>query len=213
MSAKMVVAFVLGLGVGGGATYLFTKKSLENWMNEEIDSVKEYYKTQLDEMEAAIKNEDEEIEWNEIDEDFEENDEKTVKIDPKTAKNEPNYQEIIRKLDYGEYSKKEKEEQEAAGVRPKKEEPYIITADEFAQSMAGEQRTFTYYEEDGVFLDENYDIVTNGVELVGEENLDHFSEEEEDVLYVRNNETREDYEVLLEHIAYAESEYFDHGDD
>ena len=206
MSAKMVVAFVLGIGVGGGATYLFTKKSLETYMNDEIESVKEYYKTQLDEMEAAIKNEEEETEWDENDEDFEEN-------DPKTAKKEPNYQEIIRKLDYGEYSKKEKEEQEAAGVKPKKEEPYIITADEFVQSMAGEQRTFTYYEEDGVFLDENYDIVTNGVELVGEENLDHFSEEEEDVLYVRNNETREDYEVLLEHIAYAESEYFDHGDD
>ena len=206
MSAKMVVAFVLGIGVGGGATYLFTKKSLETYMNDEIESVKEYYKTQLDEMEAAIKNEEKETEWDEIDEDFEEN-------DPKTAKKEPNYQEIIRKLDYGEYSKKEKEEQEAAGVKPKKEEPYIITADEFVQSMAGEQRTFTYYEEDGVFLDENYDIVTNGVELVGEENLDHFSEEEEDVLYVRNNETREDYEVLLEHIAYAESEYFDHGDD
>ena len=206
MSAKMVVAFILGIGVGGTATYLFTKKSLENYMNDEIESVKEYYKTQLDEMEAAIKNEEEETEWDENDEDFEEN-------DPKTAKKEPNYQEIIRKLDYGEYSKKEKEEQEAAGVKPKKEEPYIITADEFVQSMAGEQRTFTYYEEDGVFLDENYDIVTNGVELVGEENLDHFSEEEEDVLYVRNNETREDYEVLLEHIAYAESEYFDHGDD
>ena len=206
MSAKMVVAFVLGLGIGGGVTYLFTKKSLETYMNEEIDSVKEYYKTQLDEMEAVIKNEDEETEWDENDEDFEEN-------DPKTAKKEPNYKEIIRKLDYGEYSKKEKEEQEAAGVKPKKEEPYIITADEFVQSMAGEQRTFTYYEEDGVFLDENYDIVTNGVELVGEENLDHFSEEEEDVLYVRNNETREDYEVLLEHMAYAESEYFDHGDD
>ena len=206
MSAKMVVAFILGIGVGGGVTYLFAKKSLETYMNEEIESVKEYYKTQLDEMEAAIKNEEEETEWDENDEDFEEN-------DPKTAKKEPNYQEIIRKLDYGEYSKKEKEEQEAAGVKPKKEEPYIITADEFVQSMAGEQRTFTYYEEDGVFLDENYDIVTNGLELVGEENLDHFSEEEEDVLYVRNNETREDYEVLLEHIAYAESEYFDHGDD
>lgn len=198
MSMKTVMIFLLGAGIGSAATYLGVKKHFETLADEEIESVKEYYKSEL---KKGVKTE-------EIDPEMPENEENTDKNDPTDPSKEPDYQGIIQKLNYGEYSKKEKVEGKETDKPVKKQGPFVISGDEFAGDLRHEKVTLTYFEDDGVFFDESEaEIVSTGMELVGEENLGRFGEYEEDVLYVRNNDNVTDYEVLLEHMAYAESEY------
>lgn len=202
MSMKTVLVFLLGAGVGSVGMYLGVKRHFETLADEEIESVKEYYKSDLvKELKKGAKTE-------EIDPEMPENEENTDKNDPTDPSKEPDYQGIIQKLNYGEYSKKEKAAEEKTDKPTKKQGPFVISGDEFAGDLRHEKITLTYFEDDGVFFDEaEAEIISEGMELVGEENLGRFGEYEEDVLYVRNNDNRTDYEVLLEHMAYAESEY------
>lgn len=203
MSIKTVVAFLLGAGIGSVGTYFGVKKYFENYMNEEIDSVKDYYKDLGEDMKNQI--DDLEIILND--------DETKPEMAEKEAAEELDYEEMIQKLNYGAFSSKEKKSEAASVVEDQKNVPYVIDADAFAGDISNEKVTLTYFKEDGVFMDEYYELVSNGPELVGESNLDRFGEFEEDVLYVRNDLMRTDYEIILEHCAYAESEYCDHGEE
>jgi len=202
MSIKNIMIFLLGAGVGSAATYFVVKKHFEKITDEEIESVKQYYKSELvaDVKKAVSSNEETSF--------MTENEEKT-------EEKEPDYKKIIEKMNYGDYFEKKPE------TKPVKEEepdpivgPYIISGDAFAGDLRNEKESLYYFEKDGVFMNViTEEVVPNGMELVGETNFERLGEFEEDVLYVRNDEKGTDYEVLLEHYAYAESEYRDNQDE
>lgn len=82
----------------------------------------------------------------------------------------------------------------------KKDIPEIIPIESFVEDDDYDKETLIFYEEDGVLTDQ-YDHVIGLNETIGEEALNHFGEEEEDIVYVRNNKLMIDYEVILEHKA------------
>lgn len=190
MPIKYVLTFVLGAGVGGAVGYFATKKYFENYLNEEIDSVKDYYKSKAEKQE---------------------NEPKTDKNDQKTDENEPNYKEMIEKLNYSGFSEKKKETPSEDTVPDNR--PFVISVDDYIGDQKYQKLGMTYFEKDGVFCDEDEQVVPDGMDLIGEHNLDKFGEYEEDTLFVRNVEQGCDYEVVLDDGAYADSLYEGYEDD
>lgn len=197
MPIKEVMLFIAGLGIGSVGTYFVVKKHYENFMDEEIESVKEYYKDNIMEIaehefgESAVNPEREEV-------------------SEEANKKEPDYQKIIKKLNYGDYSKKDDKVVESRSKEtsiPEKKEPYVIEPDDFTNDSQYDKITLTYFSEDGVFMSIEEEVVPEGMQLVGEENLEHIGEIEEYVVYIRNEEQGADYEVILEERSYSDSEY------
>ena len=75
--------------------------------------------------------------------------------------------------------------------------PYVIAPEEFGELDDYETETLTYYK-DKVLADDWDNRIENVDDLVGEESLTHFGEYEEDSVYVRNDTTKTDYEILLD---------------
>lgn len=197
MPIKEVMLFIAGLGIGSVGTYFVVKKHYEDFMDEEIESVKEYYKDNI--MEIAER-------------EFGESAVNPEKEEPVEEKeNEPNYQKIIKKLNYGDYSKKDDKVVEShTNAEPavaEKKGPYVIGPDDFANDEQYDKITLTYFSDDGVFVSIEEEVVPEGMQVIGEENLDHIGEIEENVVYIRNEGLNADYEVILEERAYSDSEY------
>lgn len=99
-------------------------------------------------------------------------------------------------------------EAEEANRNP--EVPYVISHDEFMEnSFEHEQSTLTYYVGDGDdILAESDDSIINEVEsIVGNDNLNRFGHGSRDpnVVYIRNERTEADYEVVRHTGSYAET--------
>jgi hypothetical protein len=80
--------------------------------------------------------------------------------------------------------------------------PYVISPDEFGCADGYDAISLTYYSGNGVLVDDNEEQVDNVEELVGEDSLKHFGEYEDDSVYVRNDERKCDYEILLDESNY-----------
>lgn len=75
--------------------------------------------------------------------------------------------------------------------------PYVISPDEFGGTFEYECISLVYYA-DGVVVDDNQNVVKDVEDCIGEDSLTHFGEYEDDSVYVRNDERRIDYEILLD---------------
>ena len=75
--------------------------------------------------------------------------------------------------------------------------PYVITPDEFGDIYEYDTITLHYFA-DKVLADEDDEIITNVDEIIGRDSLTHFGEYEPDSVYVRNDEMKADYEILLD---------------
>lgn len=197
MPVKNVMIFLLGAGVGSIGMYFGVKKHFETYMNDELEAQREYFEAnyiKLDcDMDAMKEDDSEETKPEE------------------SVQEEPDYEEIIQKMNYGAYSQKEKK-QDTPVVADQKKDRFAISGDDFAGDEDHPHVSMLYFENDGVFMNaETWEVMPEGTELVGEENLDKFGEYEEDVLFIQNNITSELYEIILEHEAFAESKYYDQG--
>lgn len=79
--------------------------------------------------------------------------------------------------------------------------PHVIKPDDFGELYDYEKVSLTYYA-DGVLTDEDDNIVDDVEEIVGRDSLKTFGQYEEDSVYVRNDEHRCDYEILLDERKY-----------
>lgn len=93
---------------------------------------------------------------------------------------------------------------------PHPSEPYIITVDQFMDDFNKngddyDKITVSYYEGDDTLADEREAIVPDVEGTVGQANLSRFGHASEDpnVVYVRNERLRVDFEVLREEDAYS----------
>ena len=166
---KNVFIFAAGAAIGSAVTWKFVKTKYERIANEEIESVKEFF--------GRGKNKEEESE--EVYEVF------TDGVLKEAEK-------ICEENGYTNYSNTKKEEEEMDI-----DAPYVITPEEFGELDDYETETLTYYK-DKVLADDWDNKIENVDDLVGEESLTHFGEYEEDSVYVRNDTTKTDYEILLD---------------
>lgn len=168
-NGSMILTFLLGAAAGSFVTWKLLKHRYEQIAQEEIDSVKEVYSQRFEK---------------DIDE-------------VEAPKVNSDYDNLLKKEGYIDYSDVKKEEKEVA-----KKKPYVIPPEEFGENDY-ETISLTYYE-DGVLTDDaNYPI--DDVEsIVGEDSLNHFGEYEDDSVFVRNDEMKIDYEILRSARTYAE---------
>lgn len=109
------------------------------------------------------------------------------------------YQEAVQKY-RGDSTTREGERKEEDTMRDR---PYVISPDEFAEIEEYETTTL-YYFSDGVLTHLNGEVVEDVDETIGSDSLNHIGEYEEDVVHVRNDELKCDFEILRDPTRYSD---------
>ena len=172
--------FAVGAAIGSFSAWFYAKKHYEKIANDEIRSMREYFRRREKEL-----LEDEETE----DEPDSSEEEKDKGI----------YSNIIKESGYVRYGKSSN--QDDSGEKDEKDnvddEPYVIRPDLFDTLDDYESMTLTYYA-DGVLAD-MFDVPIDDPDtLVGTDFVDCFNADEVDgdVVYVRNERKKTDFEII-----------------
>lgn len=184
--AIFVVAFSVGMAVGSVGTWYCVKKKYEEFAQEEIDSVKQVF----------LKRE-KELKGDEIKKNIAENVKAGDQEKPMSIKE---YASFLQKQGYTNYSDTNEAENKE---ETKSVKPYVIPPEQFGEIEEYDQIELTYYA-DHILADENDDIVEDVEEVIGFESLSHFGEYEDDSVFVRNDERRCDYQILLDQGLYSD---------
>lgn len=185
MSNKVLyfATFVAGAVVGGITTWQYTKKKYEQIAQEEIDSVKEVFKT-INEEKRSIRD------WSEYEDDGEEDDEN----EEQHRANVTSYKNLLVSNGYSNPS---------PSTQIPVDRAYVIKPDEFGEFEDYETISL-FYTEDGVLLDDRYERVDDPDFTISMESLDHIGDYEDDCVHVRNDRLKADYEILVEERTYSE---------
>lgn len=111
-----------------------------------------------------------------------------------TEKERREYSQHIVKLGYTEEKKP-----------ADKQEPHVISPDEFGDQDDYDEISLTYYA-DGTVTDDNDRAMDEDEieETIGKDSLTHFGEYEDDSVFVRNDRLKADYEILMDQRSYAD---------
>lgn len=178
-----ILMFAAGAAIGSAVTWKLVKTKYERIAQEEIESVRELYSdTECHDTEEEI-----------------------------SIAKKPDIRELAAKLKengYTDYSdtvpetiKEEKEETEMS-------KPYIIPPEEFDELDGYGTVSLTYYADKVVTVNnvaENCEELWEDVDgTIGLESLEHFGDYEEDSVFVRNDDLKCDFEILLDPRKYSE---------
>lgn len=197
------ILFTSGAVIGSLITWKVVKTKYEDIAQEEIDSVKEEYtrlmismRKKLNDSVAYKDDEDDESEEDRDDDDF---DDSTMM----------NYNKIVksyRSSDEEENTQNEKEgeekEEDNDGVSYM-EAPYVISPDDFGSVPGYNVESLDYFA-DGILAD-GWGVKLDIAETIGEDAVNHFGDYDDDVVYVRNEQTELEYEVTRDPRTYAEA--------
>lgn len=194
-----VLVFAAGALLGSAVTWKLVKTKYERIAQEEIDSVKAVFsdmnnvQEQTDEC-SEDDNEERQVEpqqidWSEL-EDLDEDDDDEY---------EPTDED---RREYGRIA--ENYTSEKGGAEKVAKEPYVIAPYDFGELDGYSQIELTYYA-DEVLEDDEYNIITDGDELLGKKALTTFGEYEDDAVFVRNERLRTDFQILKDYRTYAEA--------
>ena len=175
------IPFLLGAVSGSVITWALLNNKYKQIAQEEIDSVKEVFSKKEETIDVTELHPKMKVELAEQEEE-----------NPEMDK----YKTLVR--DYRKEStkkKEEKEEDEEMDI----DKPYVISPEEFDTLDDWETISLTYYQ-DGVVTDDAGEPMSDEEieSAIGFESLEHFGEYEEDSVFVRNDERRTDYEILMD---------------
>lgn len=190
MSRRLYLGtFVAGVAIGSVATLFVVKKKYERIAQEEIDSVKEVFSKR--EFDSKVK------EMTNVGEEIKKGLDDGIRQVAEQAKEKPDlvqYAAMVQKYEGTVSGEKE---------TPMKEKfPYVIPPEEFGEFEDYERISLTYYA-DGVLADDNNEVVDDVEDIVGDA-LDHFGEYEDDSVFVRCDERKCDYEILMDQRTFSE---------
>lgn len=191
---KELICFLLGAGIGAGATYLIIKEKYKKLADEEIASVRDTFKERLSKIEATL------------------NDEQKAKIDivhkiPGPTPDDPvdikiqidedNKKNLVEKLGYSVGVDLSEDESQSVDNVIKIDThdahaPYILSEEEFGE-FGNDEETLILYA-DGVLATEEDELVDDVEALLG--NCLEAFEDDEETLYVRNQDREVDYTIL-----------------
>lgn len=157
-------------------------------------------KTQYEQIVEDLETEIEELVGREREDEVEEETVEPVQSTVRSVLEKPNLMEYAKKLEELKYN--EEEDGEIMGDRP-----YVISPEEFGDMDGYETVTLYYYADGAVVPDErNAEPLTDKEidEVIGKDSLNRFGEHEEDSVFVRNDTTKGDYEILR-----VEDDYYD----
>ena len=202
---KNLICFGGGLAIGIGATYLYLRDYYNKLLDSETENLKKYY----DDRENCLKEASLYSDVEEPEEAFE---------TPKSGKNghkkdivapiEPDYEKIVEKLNYNQFSTKPKadnvvesnSENEPTG-------PYPIDYELYSETTARYTTVLVSYfiEDDIVIYCDSDEMMDDPGKLIGNDNLaDLRNNNDLDELYVRNEMMGIDYHIIKEMSSYEE---------
>lgn len=193
MSGKVVLSFILGAAAGATGMYFGMKKACEVYIDNEIEQFKADYKASYEEKPAKKDQNDEKT-----DEDLRESAEKALKRystateksissvdtgkDEADAKLERINYAKIRTPDIEKIDEIDVEKRVGAAIGP-----VIIDPSDYMEDDGLKRVVWNYLpKENKVYSEDGTEEIMDGIELLGEENLDSFGEFEVDTLYVKN---------------------------
>ena len=183
---KGLFIFAAGLAIGAVAGACVIKTKVLADAKEEIEEVREYYRSKsveaTDEVAEEVKEVKEVVE--------------EVKEVVQEIKNDSN------KRTYVNYNKL------ASTYKPQEEptrfdDPFIIDPSEFGEDPEYDTMTLTYFA-DGVLVDDVDEVIEEPDIVVGLENLKVFEEFGASSIYVRNDIYKTDYEVIRDDWNYSD---------
>lgn len=190
-----VFLFTAGAAIGSLVTWKLVKTKYERIAQEEIDSVKETWarknRENDDSDHVGMENPEDEDEEEEFD---------PADIDPAVM---TDYTALTRR--YTEPSSNGRNE-EGGGDDPVDSAipgPYVIEPSEYGNGNFDHDLYCLTYYADHVLADDWWQVL-DIEETIGEEALEHFGDYAEDVVHVRNERKRADYEVVEDIRRYAE---------
>ena len=202
---KNLICFGGGLAIGIGATYLYLHDYYNKLLDSETENLKKYY----DDRENCLKEASSEPDVEEPKEAFEtpKSDENGHKKDI-VAPIEPDYEKIVEKLNYNQFSTKPKadnvvesnSENEPTG-------PYPIDYELYSETTARYTTVLVSYfiEDDIVMYCDSDEMMDDPGKLIGNDNLaDLRNNNDLDELYVRNEMMGIDYHIIKEMSSYEE---------
>lgn len=203
-----ILIFASGAAIGSFVTYKVLKNKFDKIAQEEIDSVKRYYKE---------KNQETEQSFDEMEKDMEED--KPIELNNRDY---TRYTKMLNDYKYNtsfdvseeneDIEEKDDEvvEEEPEGLVLENEtrefidaQPYIIPPEEYGICQGYDLLSLTYYS-DGVLTDDCDEFVEDPINLVGSDYANHFGEYEEDCVYVRNDRLRADFEICKDLRSYSD---------
>ena len=187
MNSKNVLIFLGGGVVGGFIGYFFAKYKSQQEIDDILDA-------QVENKEKKEKKEKPEIG-------------KTLSGAEQRA-----YSKRMDSLEYTDYERSKEDEEfqkENEELYPEEmpERPYVITYNQFSLEHPDYSKVpLSYYRENCVLVNDEDEILDLD-HVIGEDALNHIGEEEEDMLFVRNDRFGTDYEVQAYDTAYYGPDY------
>lgn len=176
MNYRTFAIFFGGFGLGVGSCYLVMRSRFEKMLDAKVDAINQAFDKEMRELGL------------EVSEPVEDGNSGTIRtMDTKIFRSE------IKKHDYDKYYKAEEESPKEGGSV----DPYIISAQQFATDGLQDKITLTYYINAGLVCEEEQ-ALEDPDNVIGTEFTEHFHDDEEGVVYVRNERLGADYEVLLD---------------
>ena len=206
----IAIASVLGVSFGGVVGYSIAKRRYEEILHEEIRELKRYYV-------KKVKNaEDEIIELAESKETDQLNQEATEIIVRQNYSNPSSPSVPIRDRveDPIEVASikvapvVERRRPHIEVVEDTLTEPTSLIEEEWFNADEGDgwdKASLTYYVDDDLLADENGEMIIDRHHVIGREEFLERLTDENPVIYVRNHKLEIDYEIVISHVAYAET--------
>ena len=197
MNMNKIFIFLLGASVGSLMTWKIVETKYRRLADEEIESVVEYYKNKEEVLQKKL-NTSEELTDSLISDILE------SKTSEKMSFEEYEYKEKIQDLGYSEGEVEESDDDCIVVTEGAVDfiTPFVISPDEFGEAYGYDTKSWTYYA-DGTLTDEVGEIVSDPESIIGD-GLEHFGDYEEDSVFVRNENTECDYEILKHEKTFSE---------
>ena len=197
MNIKNLFIFVGGVGLGAVSTFFIMKDKCDKLVEEETSSIKKYYEDKYaTEKKEVEKEKKKEVEKEEDYIDPVPDSGMMIMVDA-NEKGEPDYNQIIQKLNYNEFSTKTSETKKA-------KRPYIITEEEYIEDTTYVKKIISCFEDDMVCMDnDTKEILENVARDIGQDSLETLNEDGNEI-YVRNEMLGIDYNIVSEPGSYED---------
>ena len=169
------IMFATGAAIGSVVTWKLVKTKYERLVDKEIEEMREYFTSRQSEP---------------VQDD--------TCTEPKKTSEREVLETLIAQNGYVNYSDASVKDEETENVT----QPYIISPENYGEHEDYKLESLVYYEADKVLTYDSGEPVEDVAGMVGVEFSEHFGEYTEDVVHIRNDEQRTDYEILLDLGAY-----------
>lgn len=189
MGFKDIIFFVGGCAIGAATTYFCMRDHCDKLIEDETYNIKKYYENKYENTTEKIEN---------IPDTSSDICERMKDEKVQEEKEEPNYEEIIQKLNYNEFSTTIPESNQKA------KRPYIINVEEYSENNGYVKKIISFFEDDEVCMDnETKEILDNVAKDIGTDCMEQLNEDGNEI-YVRNDQLGIDFNIVSEPGSYED---------